>query len=425
MIDAIVAHESGKLEEGARCPGHGAAGQGRPAADGRPALSARAVGRDEAAHRDGHLDRPRPAGHRRRRADQRPRRRRPAPGDADARPAPGRARLGRRPHRPRHGADRPVRGPHRRHVRRAPRGGRPGRRDPVEPAASIHPPAHRQPPQADRQGQADRHPGTAAGAAEPAAGLRLPPALPVRLRSLPRRDPASTSRWRRTAGWPATSIRSTPCCRRSPRRSSWTRTRRWRRARPRWRASSIQGRADAQAALADELARAKAHAAARRDLRRGHRATSPNRISTRCTTEGTTDDGDAAARTAQRHQGLPERHPQDRREHDRSPCATPRSIVPSEFPTSTAVAGESGSGKTTMARLLLGFIKPTSGQIIYQGVDVAKMDRGPGPPVPARGPADLPGPLRGLQPVLQGRPRAVHAAPQLRPRQGREGRPAR
>ena len=50
-------------------------------------------------------------------------------------------------------------------------------------------------------------------------------------------------------------------------------------------------------------------------------------------------------------------------------------IVPSEFPTSTAVAGESGSGKTTMARLLLGFIKPTSGQIIYQGVDVAKMDR--------------------------------------------------
>jgi len=50
-------------------------------------------------------------------------------------------------------------------------------------------------------------------------------------------------------------------------------------------------------------------------------------------------------------------------------------VVPSEFPTSTAVAGESGSGKTTMARLLLGFIKPTSGQIIYQGIDVAKMDR--------------------------------------------------
>jgi peptide/nickel transport system ATP-binding protein len=50
-------------------------------------------------------------------------------------------------------------------------------------------------------------------------------------------------------------------------------------------------------------------------------------------------------------------------------------VVPSEFPTATAVAGESGSGKTTMARLLLGFIKPTSGQILYKGVDVTRMDR--------------------------------------------------
>ena len=87
-----------------------------------------------------------------------------------------------------------------------------------------------------------------------------------------------------------------------------------------------------------------------------------------------------------------------------------RSSSPASSPTSTAVAGESGSGKTTMARLLLGFIKPTSGQIIYQGVDVAKMDRRPGAPVPARGPADLPGPVRGLQPVLQDRPRADDAA---------------
>jgi len=50
-------------------------------------------------------------------------------------------------------------------------------------------------------------------------------------------------------------------------------------------------------------------------------------------------------------------------------------VVPSGFPTATAVAGESGSGKTTMARLLLGFIKPTSGQILYKGVDITKMDR--------------------------------------------------
>ena len=85
-------------------------------------------------------------------------------------------------------------------------------------------------------------------------------------------------------------------------------------------------------------------------------------------------------------------------------------VVPSEFPTATAVAGESGSGKTTMARLLLGFIKPTSGQILYKGVDITKMDKAQARAVPARGPADLPGPVRGLQPVLQGRPRADHAA---------------
>ncbi len=50
-------------------------------------------------------------------------------------------------------------------------------------------------------------------------------------------------------------------------------------------------------------------------------------------------------------------------------------VVPSEFPTATAVAGESGSGKTTMARLLLGYIRPTSGQVLYQGVDITKMSK--------------------------------------------------
>ncbi|OQX65144.1 MAG: ABC transporter ATP-binding protein [Anaerolinea sp. 4484_236] len=34
------------------------------------------------------------------------------------------------------------------------------------------------------------------------------------------------------------------------------------------------------------------------------------------------------------------------------------------------VAGESGSGKTTLAMLLLGFISPTSGQILYRGKDI-------------------------------------------------------
>ena len=42
-------------------------------------------------------------------------------------------------------------------------------------------------------------------------------------------------------------------------------------------------------------------------------------------------------------------------------------------PTIMTVAGESGSGKTTLAMLLLGFIEPTSGQILYKGQDISKL----------------------------------------------------
>ncbi|MEA3407249.1 MAG: ABC transporter ATP-binding protein [Chloroflexota bacterium] len=35
-----------------------------------------------------------------------------------------------------------------------------------------------------------------------------------------------------------------------------------------------------------------------------------------------------------------------------------------------AIAGESGSGKTTMGMLLLGFIEPTSGKVLYKGQDL-------------------------------------------------------
>ena len=40
-------------------------------------------------------------------------------------------------------------------------------------------------------------------------------------------------------------------------------------------------------------------------------------------------------------------------------------------PTILTVAGESGSGKTTLAMLLLGFITPTTGEIIYRGKNIA------------------------------------------------------
>ena len=43
-------------------------------------------------------------------------------------------------------------------------------------------------------------------------------------------------------------------------------------------------------------------------------------------------------------------------------------------PTIMTVAGESGSGKTTLAMLLLGFIPPTTGQIIYRGRDITTLE---------------------------------------------------
>ncbi len=39
------------------------------------------------------------------------------------------------------------------------------------------------------------------------------------------------------------------------------------------------------------------------------------------------------------------------------------------------IAGESGSGKTTLANLVLGFLRPTSGLILYNGKDVTSMEK--------------------------------------------------
>jgi len=45
-------------------------------------------------------------------------------------------------------------------------------------------------------------------------------------------------------------------------------------------------------------------------------------------------------------------------------------IVDEDKPSITAIAGESGSGKSTAARLILGFEKPTTGQVLYRGKDL-------------------------------------------------------
>ncbi|MEN9934517.1 MAG: hypothetical protein RLZZ387_1096 [Chloroflexota bacterium] len=40
-----------------------------------------------------------------------------------------------------------------------------------------------------------------------------------------------------------------------------------------------------------------------------------------------------------------------------------------------AVVGESGSGKTTLKSLMMGFLAPTSGEVLYRGKDVRKLSR--------------------------------------------------
>jgi peptide/nickel transport system ATP-binding protein len=50
-------------------------------------------------------------------------------------------------------------------------------------------------------------------------------------------------------------------------------------------------------------------------------------------------------------------------------------VIPEEPATITTIAGESGSGKTTLANAILGFIKLTSGEILYKGRDISAMHR--------------------------------------------------
>lgn len=46
--------------------------------------------------------------------------------------------------------------------------------------------------------------------------------------------------------------------------------------------------------------------------------------------------------------------------------------IPKKPATITTIAGESGSGKTTLANVVLGFTEITSGEIIYEGLDMAQ-----------------------------------------------------
>ena len=50
-------------------------------------------------------------------------------------------------------------------------------------------------------------------------------------------------------------------------------------------------------------------------------------------------------------------------------------VIPHEPPAIISIAGESGSGKTTLSRLLLGLIRPTRGEIFYEGKALDAMSR--------------------------------------------------
>ena len=50
--------------------------------------------------------------------------------------------------------------------------------------------------------------------------------------------------------------------------------------------------------------------------------------------------------------------------------------IDADKPSFTTIAGESGSGKTTVARMLLGVISPSDGEVLYNGQNVSGLDKG-------------------------------------------------
>ena len=62
--------------------------------------------------------------------------------------------------------------------------------------------------------------------------------------------------------------------------------------------------------------------------------------------------------------------------------------------TTTAIVGESGSGKSTVAQMVLNLQKPTSGKIVFDGVDTSTLEQQGDLRLPPPCAADLPGSLR-------------------------------
>src|SRR5260370_10675538 len=68
------------------------------------------------------------------------------------------------------------------------------------------------------------------------------------------------------------------------------------------------------------------------------------------------------------------------------------------------LVGESGCGKTTMGRCILRLEKPTAGEILYDGVDIAKLGRKQLVALRPRIPVIFPDPYSSLNPRQKCRP---------------------
>ena len=75
-----------------------------------------------------------------------------------------------------------------------------------------------------------------------------------------------------------------------------------------------------------------------------------------------------------------------------------------------SLIGESGSGKSTIGKMVLRLLKITRGSIVFEGVDISKLDGKELKDVLRRRPGRVPGPVQLVQPDLQGGSR-LHDAP--------------